>query len=78
MILVDTSGVLAAVDPRQAEHAAAARVLLQPRRLTAILVVSTALVVAQGSFSRDPLAVPLGIVMCLLFVVVAPVSWRVL
>ena len=32
MILVDTSGVLAAVDPRQAQHAAAARVLLQPRR----------------------------------------------
>jgi hypothetical protein len=54
------------------------RALLQPRRLAAILVVSTALVIAQGSFSRDPLAVPLGIVMCLLFVVVAPVSWRVL
>ena len=32
MILVDTSGVLAAVDPRQAQHAAAARVLLQPQR----------------------------------------------
>jgi len=32
VILVDTSGVLAAVDPRQAHHAAAARVLLQPRR----------------------------------------------
>ncbi len=54
------------------------RALLHPRRLAAIVLVSTALVVAQGSFSRDPLAVPLGIVMCLLFVVVAPVSWRVL
>lgn len=32
MILVDTSGVLAAVDPRQAQHAAAARVLSRPRR----------------------------------------------
>ena len=32
MILVDTSGVLAAIDPRQAQHAAAARVLLQPHR----------------------------------------------
>lgn len=32
MILVDTSGVLAAVDPRQAHHAEAARVLLRPQR----------------------------------------------
>lgn len=32
MILVDTSGVLAAVDPRQAHHAECARALLQPRR----------------------------------------------
>lgn len=32
MILVDTSGVLAAVGPRQAHHAEAARVLLRPRR----------------------------------------------
>jgi predicted nucleic acid-binding protein len=32
VILVDTSGVLAAIDPRQAQHAAAARVLAQPQR----------------------------------------------
>ena len=32
MILVDTSGVLAAVDPRQSQHPAAARVLSRPRR----------------------------------------------
>ncbi|MBI2755603.1 MAG: PIN domain-containing protein [Chloroflexi bacterium] len=32
MILVDTSGILAAVDPRQAHHAAAARTLLHPQR----------------------------------------------
>lgn len=31
MILVDTSGVLAAVDPRQAQHQAAAGVLVQPQ-----------------------------------------------
>lgn len=31
MILVDTSGLLAAIDPRQAHHVAAARVLLQPQ-----------------------------------------------
>lgn len=54
------------------------RALLQPRRLVPVLLVSTALVAAQGSLSNDPLAVPLGIVLCLAFVVVAPVSWRVL
>lgn len=65
-------------DPEPSIIRATLRALLQPRRLAAILVVSTALVAAQGSFSADPLAIPLGILMCLLFVVVAPVSWRVL
>ena len=32
MILVDTSGVLAAVDPRQQHHTEAARLLVQPQR----------------------------------------------
>ena len=32
MILIDTSGLLAALDPRQALHVAAARVLLRPGR----------------------------------------------
>ena len=32
MILIDTSGLLAAVDPRQTHHAAAARILTQPQR----------------------------------------------
>ncbi len=32
MILIDTGGVAAAVDPRQAHHAAAAQVLIQPQR----------------------------------------------
>ena len=32
MILVDTSGLLAALDPRQAHHIAAAQVLLRPQR----------------------------------------------
>jgi two-component system, LytTR family, sensor histidine kinase AlgZ len=54
------------------------RALLEPRRLLPILLVCVSLVVAQGSFSSDPLAVPLGVLMCALFVVVAPVSWRVL
>jgi predicted nucleic acid-binding protein len=32
MILVDTSGLLTALDPRQAHHIAAAQVLLRPQR----------------------------------------------
>jgi predicted nucleic acid-binding protein len=32
VILVDTSGLLAAVDPRQQHHAEAAQILLQPQR----------------------------------------------
>lgn len=32
MILIDTSGLLAALDPRQAHHAAAARVPTRPQR----------------------------------------------
>jgi hypothetical protein len=54
------------------------RALLNPRRLVPVLLVSAALVAAQHNYSRDPLAVPLAILMCLTFVVVAPVSWRVL
>jgi two-component system sensor histidine kinase AlgZ len=65
-------------EPEPSIIRATLRALVQPRRLTAILLVSVTLVAAQGSFSADPMAVPLGVVMCLLFVVVAPVSWRVL
>jgi hypothetical protein len=54
------------------------RALLHPRRLIPVLLVSASLVAAQGSYSNDPFAIPLGIAMCGLFVVVAPVSWRVL
>jgi two-component system sensor histidine kinase AlgZ len=52
--------------------------LLHPKRLGPILAVCIPLVIAQKAFSRDALAVPLGIFMCALFVMVAPVSWRVL
>ena len=54
------------------------RALLHPRRLVPIVLLSASLVVAQGNYSRDPLAIPLGIAMCVAFVIVAPVSWRVL
>jgi two-component system, LytTR family, sensor histidine kinase AlgZ len=54
------------------------RALLHPRRLIPIVLVSSSLAAAQGSYSHDPFAVPVGILMCAAFVVVAPVSWRVL
>src|SRR3954452_5364144 len=65
-------------EPEPSIIRATLRALLRTRRLIALLLVSAALVAAQASFSADPLAVPLGALMCLLFVVVAPVSWRVL
>ena len=52
--------------------------LLEPRRLIPVMVVCGSLVGAQASFSRDPLAIPLGVAMCLFFVLIAPVSYRVL
>jgi two-component system, LytTR family, sensor histidine kinase AlgZ len=52
--------------------------LLAPKRLLPIVVVCIPLVFTQAAFSREPLATPLGIVMCLAFVALAPVSYRVL
>jgi hypothetical protein len=54
------------------------RALIAPKRLAPMLLVASSLVFAQVRFSRDPLALPLGILMCLVFVAVAPVSYRVL
>lgn len=54
------------------------RALTLPRRLVPILVVCVPLVVAQGRFSRDPLAVPLAVAECLAFVLLAPASYRAL
>lgn len=52
--------------------------LLEPRRLAPMLGVCVPLVVAQARWSRDGLAVPLAVLLCLAFVLVAPVSYRVL
>lgn len=54
------------------------RALLETRRIVPIALVCVPLVIAQGSFSRDVLAVPLGVAMCLAFVLVAPFSYRAL
>ncbi len=54
------------------------RGLVAPRRLVPILLVSAPLVAAQGRLSRPDSAVALGVLMCVAFVLVAPVSWRLL
>lgn len=54
------------------------RALLHPRRLIPIAVVATPLIVAQVRYSRDPLAGPVGVLMCVVFFLLAPVSWRAL
>jgi signal transduction histidine kinase len=54
------------------------RALLEMRRLVPILVVGVPLVVAQAHYSHDRLAIPLAVLTCLAFVLVAPLSWRAL
>jgi two-component system sensor histidine kinase AlgZ len=54
------------------------RALLVPRWLVPIVLLCAVLVIAQDSLSRDPGAGPIGALMCLVFVLVAPVSWRAL
>ena len=54
------------------------RALLAPRRAIPILLVSAPLVVVQAHWSHPGSAPWLGIAMCGAFVVVAPISWRVL
>jgi len=54
------------------------RALLHPKRLIPIVVVCAPLVYAQAAWSVDRLALPIGILMCLAFVGIAPVSYRVL
>jgi two-component system, LytTR family, sensor histidine kinase AlgZ len=54
------------------------RALLVPRWLVPIALVCTVLVVAQDRLSRAPGAAAIGALMCLVFVLVAPVSWRAL
>jgi two-component system sensor histidine kinase AlgZ len=54
------------------------RALLEPRRLAPILIVCAPMLYVQWRYRRDELALPLGIAMCVTFVLVAPLSWRVL
>ena len=52
--------------------------LLEPRRFLPIVLMSLPLIFAQRSYSRAPEAGAVGLALCAAFVLVAPVSWRVL
>jgi signal transduction histidine kinase len=54
------------------------KALLHPRRLLPSLLVCAALLIAQSRWSIDTRGVWVGALMCLSFIVVAPVSYRVL
>ncbi len=71
-------GLCARMIPEGSIVRATWRALLSPRRLIPVLVVCAPLVYAQWRWSTDELAVPIGVLLCLAFVGVAPVSYRVL
>jgi len=54
------------------------RGLAQPKRLVPILIVSASLVAAQARYSPVHLAVPIALLTCLSFVLVGPLSFRLL
>ena len=54
------------------------RALIEPRRLLPILIVCAPMMLIQWRYSRDVYGGPIGAAMCIAFVLVAPLSWRVL
>ena len=54
------------------------RGLLAPRRAIPIALVVVPLTIIQDAYSRDPMAVPLALLMCGSFLLVAPALWRAL
>ena len=50
--------------------------LAAPRRLFPIAVVVVPMLALQRSFSRDAMALPIGMLMCAAFLLVAPTLWR--
>jgi hypothetical protein len=54
------------------------RGLIAPRRAIPIALVVVPLTIIQDAYSRDPVAVPLALLMCGSFLLVAPSLWRAL
>jgi len=71
-----------ALDPRMSDEEsivrATLRALLLPRRIIPVVLLSATLIFAQRAYSRDPRAAFIGVALCLAFVLIAPVSFRVL
>jgi signal transduction histidine kinase len=66
------------VTPQPATVRDTLRALAAPRRLVPILVVSASLVYAQAHYSPGRLAIPVAVLTCVAFVLVAPLAFRVL
>lgn len=54
------------------------RALITPRRAIPIALVVVPMTIIQDAYSRDPGAVPIALLLCGSFLLVAPMSWRVL
>lgn len=54
------------------------RALLAPRRSVPVALLSITLIFAQRAYSREPRAAFVGVALCLAFVLVAPLAFRVL
>ncbi|MBK7402726.1 MAG: histidine kinase [Myxococcales bacterium] len=54
------------------------RALLAPRRSVPVALMSITLIFAQRAYSREPRAAFVGVALCLAFVLVAPLAFRVL
>jgi signal transduction histidine kinase len=54
------------------------RALLAPRRAIPIALVVVPLTIIQDAYSREPLAVPIALLMCGSFLLVGPSTWRAL
>jgi hypothetical protein len=62
--------------PLSRVFAATLAALAAPRRLFPIAVVVVPILALQVSFSRDAMALPVGMLMCAAFLLVAPTLWR--
>jgi hypothetical protein len=54
------------------------RALVQPRRALPIVIVMTPMLLMQWRYSRTPMALVIGALLCLAFLVIAPATWRYL
>jgi signal transduction histidine kinase len=66
------------VSPKGGILRSTVRALLVPRRAIPIALVVVPMTIIQDAYSRDPGAVPIALLLCGSFLLVAPMSWRAL